>query len=178
MTDLRLYEPGNPHVDLEITRWWLQMQADGDLEHLFVQEARTLGSLFGTISPPRTCLLAHDAEGIWFAAWFEPCMAGAFMGAWCRRRLRHSRPALQAFFDAWSWALAPGRWPLIVGVTKQPALLSEHRRLGYAVYGADRMGIGPLFDGEPTWMLVLTREAHERTLRRFQWLRRPAFARA
>ena len=152
-TTFARYEPGHPDVDLWITKWWFKMTADGDLARSLSEQCQTLGQLFGLIaSPTKYVLFVTDDDGIWFAAWFEPSLTGVFMGMWCSRERRRTRAGLHVLLDAWEWALL--RWPVVLGITKQPDILDEHRRLGYAVHEPP---VPHWFDGRPTWVLSLTR---------------------
>ncbi len=153
-TRFAVYEKGRRDVDLWVTKWWFKMEADGDLRVALSDQCQSLGELFGLISSPtKYVLFATDEDGIWFAAWFEPSLSGVFMGAWCAKEYRHrghGRRGLNAFLDAWEWGLQ--RWPVVIGITKQPAILDEHRRLGYTIHGP----IPQWFDGKSTWIMHLT----------------------
>lgn len=165
MTLNNLYHP-NRENDLEIVRWWVRLERDGDLDRLMLEGGRTISDLFRMVAGPSKALLfAHTPEdGIWFAMWFEPCLQGAFCGAWLAKDKRGTRQGVYAFLDAWTWALVA--WPVVIGVTKQPNLLPIHRKVGYTVLGA----IPDLFDGQEATVMYLTRQAFRETLRR---LKRP-----
>ena len=167
-TEFVLYEPGHRDVDLWVTKWWFKMEADGDLRVALSEQCQSLGQLFGLIgAPTKYVLFAFDEDGIWFAAWFEPSLSGVFMGAWAAKEYRHrghGRRGLNAFLDAWEWAL--GRWPVVIGITKQPDILAEHMRLGYTVH---QPAMPQWFDGKPTWIMTLTRASFAPV---FQRLRR------
>ena len=150
--------------DLEIVRWWVRMDRDGDLDKLMMEGSRSVSDLFRLIQPPKTMLWLLDDEGVWFAMWFEQCFNGVFCGAWMRQDYRGRRAGTFAFLDAWTWALVA--WPVLIGVTKQPDLVGIHRRVGYTVMGS----IPGLFDGQEATVMYLTRAAFRETLRR---LRRP-----
>jgi len=150
-TPFDLYEAGHADVDLWVTKWWFKMETDGDLKVALSAQCQSLGQLFGLISAPtKYVLFATDDAGIWFAAWFEPSLSGVFMGAWAAKEVRHRKRGLFAFLDAWEWALQ--RWPVVIGITKQPAILAEHQRLGYTIHGP----IPHWFDGKSTWIMHLT----------------------
>jgi hypothetical protein len=158
-----VYVP-NRENDLEIVRWWVRLERDGDLDKLMMEGARSVSDLFRLVQPPKAMLWELDDDGPWFAMWFEQCFTGAFCGAWMRRDRRGSRKGVHAFLDAWTWALVA--WPVLIGVTKQPDLLGIHRRVGYTTLGA----IPGIFDGQEATIMYLTRSAFRETLRR---LRRP-----
>jgi hypothetical protein len=158
-----VYVP-NRDNDLEIVRWWVRMERDGDLDKLMMEGARSVSDLFRLVQPPKAMLWLLDDEGVWFAMWFEQCFGGAFCGAWLRQDRRGSRQGVWAFLDAWTWALTA--WPVLIGVTKQPELAAIHRKVGYTTLGA----IPTIFDGQEATIMYLTRSAFRETLRR---LRRP-----
>lgn len=167
MTLNSLYYPSREN-DLEIVRWWIRLERDGDLDKLMLEGGRTVNDLFRMVSAPKAMLYAATPEdGIWFAMWFEPCLNGAFCGAWLAKDKRGSRQGVYAFLDAWTWALAA--FPVLIGVTKQTDLLRIHRRVGYTVLGS----VPFLFDGQEATVMYLTRRAFRETLRR---LRRPTEA--
>jgi hypothetical protein len=58
------------------------------------------------------------------------------------------------------------RVPTIVGLTKQPALVAEHERIGYTVAGT----IPQFWDGEDVIVLVLTQERFQPVLQRYRRL--------
>lgn len=148
--------------DLLIARWWARMYADGDIERLFTRDGQTLASLLRIVGPPKLMFYAQDAEGIWFAAWFEQLFNSLVAGLWIRRDRRTSIGGL----DAWLGVLEVGLKvsPTILGITKQEELLPGHRKLGYTVLGQ----VPGMWDGEPAWIVMLTREAFAKTLARYR----------
>lgn len=149
-------------ADARLTAWWLQLHASGDLARAWHPSAHALHGFLGTLQPPNVTLWDADAEGVAFVAWFEPTMDGAAMGAWVRPALRTTRRGLAYFLEAWDWALA--RWPVILGYTKQEALIRQHTRVGYAVCGC----VPALWGGEPVWVLALTRARFAAARARFE----------
>ncbi len=164
---MKQYERLLPYVasrdtDLLIAHWWAKMERDGDLPDLFIASSQSLGALYRIIGPGKTLLYGVDISGIWAAFWFEPMMSGVFMGAWVAREHRHTRRALDAILQAWELALI--HHTVVIGITRQYEILSEHERLGYTVLGL----LPGIWDGKDAWAIALTRTAFVKTLARFR----------
>lgn len=165
---MRQYDRLLPYVasrdtDLLIAHWWAKMERDGDLPDLFLPASQSLSGLYAVLTGPRKSVLyGVDISGIWAAFWFEPVMSGVFMGAWVAWERRHTRRALDAFLQAWELALT--HYTVVLGITKQREILSEHERLGYTVLGL----LPEMWAGQDAWAIALTRPAFAKTLARFR----------
>lgn len=142
---MTVYEPGI-HSDLLLLDWYQTMAqaSDGfttDLERAF---SVTMAPLAAFLTELRRCFLVYEADdsGIWFAAWFDPAMTGAYHHAWIRADRRASKGALAAMIE--SLYLGLQKWPVLISVTKQPSVVSAIRGLGFTTLG----DIPWLFDGE------------------------------
>lgn len=155
------YEP-NRDADLAVANLWTKMERDGDLPGLFCRSHQTLSGLLRIFHEPNGVLMeADEAHGVWFAMWFEQLMGTVFVGLWVAREMRQTRRALHAILDGYGNALAI--YPALMGVTKQERLLAPHVRLGYSVVAK----VPGLWDGEPAWLVMLTRPALAATLARY-----------
>lgn len=137
---MTIYEPGI-ESDLLLLRWYGHMGEIGDLEKVF---SVTMAPCSAFMSEMRKCFVVYeaDADGIWFAAWFDPAMAGAYHHAWIRHDHRKSRAGLLAMIE--SLYLGLERWPVLISVTKQPEVPTQIQRLGFVTLGT----VPWLFDGE------------------------------
>lgn len=135
-----LYEPG-VQTDLLVLDWYWRMGQCDDLERVF---SVTMAPCSAFMSEMRKCVLMYerDADGIYFAAWFDPAMAGAFHHAWIRADKRQSRQAFVAMLE--SIHLGLERWPVLLSVTRQAKLLSGLQRMGFTTLGR----VPGLFDGD------------------------------
>jgi len=144
--------------DLLLTQWWARLICDEtECRRVFSRETTaSLHSFLSTFQPPNQLVFKSDLKlGLWFAVWLEPALSGAFVGLWCRDKMRHTKAALEAGEEALDYGLY--RYPVLIGVTKQEKLLDAHRRLGYNVLGK----IPRIFDGEDAWIVHITRESFE-----------------
>ncbi len=160
------YDPGPDH-DLAVAGMWCRMQRDGDLPGLFTRDSRNLASMLAMIQPPKVMLFEADDRGIWLAVWGEQVLNSLFTGLWIAKERRGTPGALRSLLTIHSEILRV--FPTLMGVTCQPRLLAPHRRLGYNVLGE----VPGMWDGNPAWLVMLTREGHEAAKRR---LLRPALA--
>lgn len=149
--NIKIYEP-SLNEDLKLLQWWLKMNRDGDLERTFTEECRPLGAFYASMRSPTILVLGTVGEKVELGAWMVPAMKGAFFGLWVARERRHSKSMFQQVVSVYSKALT--LFPVLIGITKQEALLDAHRKLGYTV--GDRMP--GLFDGEDAWIVTLTKE--------------------
>ena len=126
----------------------------------------SLHSFLSTFQPPNQLLFKSDLKlGLWFAAWLEPALSGAFVGLWCQDKMRHTKALLETVEEALDYGLY--QYPVLIGVTKQENLLDAYRRLGYNVLGK----VPLIFDGEDAWIAHITRGSFE--ARESHLVRRP-----
>lgn len=155
-----LYDRSVEH-DLLVSQWWAQLHTDGDIETLIFRDSRSLSRFLEMLQPPTQLLFETDGTRIIFAAWFQPAFDGAFYSLWIAKEWRTVPKALDLVHQ--SYAIGFEQWPVLMGVTKQARLKKSHERLGYVWYEPP---IPYLFDGEPAWLVVLTKERWEDGRRR------------
>lgn len=154
-----LYDPRSIEHGLLLAGVWGHLLANGELKQTVAENARSLPGFFRMLEPPTVALFVTDEQGAWVLAWCEPCFNGAFFSLWVRPDKR-SKDALPTVYELYEMAL--GRWPVLMGVTKQARLLSSHEKMGYKLLGQ----IPGLFDGEDAFLLVLTKEDFDGRRRR------------
>lgn len=157
---LTRYEPGI-QSDLLLGEWWQRMATCDDLERGFSVELTALGAFMGAM---RACGLVYmtDEGGIWFAAWFEPKLSGAFYGLWVRADKRHSRDALAAILDSIEYGLSHFR--VLIMASLHESVVNQAVSLGFV-----SMGVIPyLFDHQPTHVAWIDEDHFDATRDRFQ----------
>lgn len=138
--------------------WFARMVSDGDLARMYLGQYKTTEAFCGFFQQPTTELYVNtDAEGIWLAAWLIPFTVGKVLGLWVRKDRRRQRESLGAVVEMYRHLLSAH--PMLIGLTKQEALLAPHRKMGYEVLGPTEI------DGGPAWFVVLTRERFEQRRR-------------
>ena len=148
-----LYEPSRDH-DLVLARWWTTLISGDDASRTFSPDVTSnLHAFLSFFQLPRHLVFKLDGGGVWFAAWYEPIMSGAFFGLWIREDHRQSRASFVAFEESIRAGLVVS--PVLIGVTRQPDLIDEHERVGYTLVGR----IPELWDGDDVWILTMTRES-------------------
>ena len=148
-----LYQPSREH-DLVVSAWWARLVAGPDAERTFTPSVTdTLSAFLGFFQQPKHLVFKLDTVGIWFAAWLEPVMSGAYFGLWIREDRRHSKLALVAFEESLSIAFTI--FPVLIGVTRQPDLIDGHKRLGYTLLGQ----IPYLWDDTDVYIMFITKDA-------------------
>lgn len=135
--------------DALLLQWYQELLRSGDIDITFMPSSKPLGTWINLF---RTAHLWFDADerGIWWAGWFEPAYGGVMYAMWCRADRRKSICNVEHTMEALEGALAA--WGTVFGITKQPALLEVHRRLGYTIV-ADIPG---LWESGSAWLVVLT----------------------
>lgn len=137
-------------------KWFLDLQGDQrELDNLFAKPLHNLTAILYWMSHQVSFGFELDEGGIWAAAWVEPCLSGAYFGAWTRKSKRHTKAALRFINQAYEIAL--GRYPVICGVTCQPELHKLHIKLGY-IYGCTIPGF---FEGKDAMLFYMTRESRD-----------------
>ena len=143
------YDRSAPH-DVALAAWWARLQATGDLDRTFLPTMRPLGAFLAYWRGNVVLFFDIDDAGLTAAAWLEPVMSGAFYSLWLRPDRRKSKASLAFVRATLERGLAT--WPVLLGLTRQPALLAGHRKLGYRVC-AD---IPHLWDGDTVHLVALT----------------------
>jgi hypothetical protein len=143
---------GSPQADLLLLEWWTRMAATADLEQAFSVVHASAGSFFASFRPPNILIYKADDQGIWFAAWFDPVMSGAFYGLWVAPHMRLTMCALQAVQESVAFGL--GKFPVLIGATRHLKVARQAARFGARILG----DIPNLFDGETATIGFITSE--------------------
>jgi hypothetical protein len=143
---------GMPESDLLLLDWWTRMAATMELEQAFSVVHASVGSFFHSFRPPAVLVYELDDEGIWFAAWFDPVMSGAFYGLWIAPQMRLTMCALRAVQKSVAFGLE--KFPVLIGATRQTKVARQAARFGARIVG----DIPNLFDGEKATICYITRE--------------------
>lgn len=161
------YDSRNVDHGMLLARWWAELHENKELLKTFSSEALPLPGFYKTFE---NAILSFEADekGIWFACWCVPSLSGAFFSLWIAKRKRKSKAAYRLTMKCYKEALAI--WPVLMGITKQQALLEEHKKLGYEIVGR----IPYVWDGDEAWLVVLTQEKF-RGNRKFSARRKVAF---
>jgi hypothetical protein len=153
------------HEDLLIAWYYAQLRAEPEeFAKLFMKPLRSLTALLNWAAHTVHLMLSVDERGIWGAAWVDPFLSGAYFGYWCRKDKRGTIGAYALIRHAQRDALKV--FPILIGVTKQPALHKVHLALGYELVGK----LEKVFDGDDAWVYKLTAEtmANGRRVRKEQ----------
>lgn len=147
----------NVETDLLLTKWWMLLAETRDLEQVFTADYAVLSRFLFGFQPPTTLLYATDAEGIWFAAWVDPIMSGAFFGFWVREAYRPSvssnmEPTLAVTHEAFTTFFR--EYPILFQISRSHHIMELAERLGGHVMGS----VPYIFDGESAFVAYLTRE--------------------
>lgn len=150
MSDLLAYQQGNVESDILVAQWWGKMREQGDLERVF-NRPPSLGRFLESLKSPTELLLGVDAEGVWFAAWFEPFFDGAMFSIWSAERARYSKKSLALFIEVLELGLK--FYPALFTVTKQEHLVGVQEKVGFRKVAE----IPGFFAGEDAWIMLLTK---------------------
>jgi len=148
---LSVYD-GSPEADLLLLEWWTRMAATEDLEKTFSAAHASVGNLFESFRPPSILLYEADDLGIWFAAWFDPVMSGAFYGLWIAPHKRVTRAAMQAVQESVAFGLE--KFPVLIGAMREAKVAKQAERLGARILGE----LPGVFDGETAIIAYITPE--------------------
>jgi hypothetical protein len=155
---LKVYK-GTVQEDISIFEWWREIAGttDGDLYKMLPRSSWPLSCFYQLFRPPKTLLYAEDDKGIWFAVWLERMESAGIFSMWVAKRWRGTLKQYRITKLAYEGSFE--MFPVLLGMTKQPDLLDEHKKVGYEVLGK----VPGLFGGqEDAWIVMLTREAFER----------------
>jgi len=148
---LIIYDPAKH--EMLLLKWYLDIMAKPDeFQKLFMKPLRQLTAMLTWAATQVRMGFEMDGDGISMIAWVEPCMSGAFFGAWVREEQRKGIKQFTFIRQAYKWALE--FFPVLIGVTKQPELHDLHIALGYQYVGK----IEHLFDDDPAMLYMLDRE--------------------
>jgi hypothetical protein len=124
---------GSPQADLLLLEWWTRMAATADLERAFSASHASVGTFFGSFRPPSILLYEADDQGIWFAAWFDPVMSGAFYGLWTAPHKRSTKVAFHAVQESIAFGLE--KFPVLIGAMREAKVARQAVRFGARIPG-------------------------------------------
>jgi len=110
-------------ADALLIHWYVNITKSGDIKNML--GADTVVDFIKFFMGKTLVLKTNDKVGIWFAAWYEPSLDGAFQGMWTDKSCRATKAHLLAVEQAFEYGLA--RWPVLLGTTRQEQIVDEHR---------------------------------------------------
>lgn len=146
---IQLYNPDNAAHQAALIVVFTNLVANEELEQTLAPSSHTPHKFLSMMQHSVTTFCA-DEYGIWFLGWFEPVFSGAFASTWVRKDRRGTKRHFLAMVEWLDKGLQ--LFPVLMGITKQKALLSEHYRLGYTLSGI----IPSLWDGEDAYLMLYT----------------------
>lgn len=135
--------------------WYHKLVTSGDMNTTMMSDMRYLSNFLLYFRPKVTLAYASDNNGIWFASWVEPFMAGAFFGLWIRQDKRHIPSAYRLLSEAYDEAFKV--FTVLIGISCQEHLRDIHRKMGYSHLGT----VPAIWDGNPADVYFMTREMWE-----------------
>ena len=135
--------------------WWTEMRASGELGEIFSASCQALGNFYPIFRPPNWLFYKLDSKGPQLMLWAAPMLSAVCVGIWLAPRSRIDPEvyrAVQLIYYTLFQAC-----PVNLGITKRKKLLTTFESLGYNIVGE----IPGLIDGEPTWLVHLSKEAFE-----------------
>lgn len=160
------YKP-SLQMDMVLSKLYTDIIYAGDGDSLLMPEARMLSGFLKNCQLPNVCLLGYDEgemaqyNGPWLWALFEPCFSGAFVALWIKPEKRGTKQSVRFTFELLEAALTT--CPLLLGITRQKALVAEHQKMGYQLIGL----LPGLWEGHDVWLLTLDREGLQDAKRPF-----------
>ena len=146
---------GTPVEDLMISLWWAEMRESGELTKIFSASCQSLGNFYPIFKPPNWMFYKLDSKGLQLALWASRMFSAVTVGIYLAPRSRLDTQvyrAVQLIYHALFQA-----YPVNLGITKRKKLLTTFESLGYNIVGE----IPGLIDGEPTWLVQLSKESFE-----------------
>ena len=128
-TTLRCIYQGDLHHELLLMNWWGQIAQADELEQTLCRSLHTPVAFCAHFSRPDLLRFCIDKQGIWFAFWVEPLLAGAVQGLWVRQTYRKSRVGADCLMRALDWGFS--LYPLLISTTIQQKVADQLKRLGY-----------------------------------------------
>lgn len=137
-----------------LVKWVLDLKADpAELNLLFHKSLHGVTQLLNWMASSVKLMFKVDDEGIWAACWAEPCLSGAYVGAWIRKGKRQTRAALKFMNEAYEILLS--KCQVLLGLTKQERLHNLHLKLGYKFMCT----IPKFWDGDDVMLYAMTAES-------------------
>jgi hypothetical protein len=153
---LTQYDPKNPLHEWMAVGWFSMLQADPDeFNKLFSKSLHSLAAFLNWAKNTVAIAWDCDDEGPWICAWVEPCLSGAYAGAWISKKYRGTIQSVVFMNQFYKRSLE--RFPVLLGLTKQKELHDLHIALGYK-FGCKIPGF---FDGDDALLYVMTRESRK-----------------
>lgn len=161
---MHTYLPGETG-DATLLHWYLHLVQTGDLQRIVGPSLYPLSAFIGHFTDPRaTVQYLFDDDGWWIVSWTFPLGSGASWGLWVRGDKRGSGTRAGLGFIMESLASALARYPVLVNMAKEQAIVAKTQRLGYTYLGA----VPYLYDGDTAHLLYMTREMFEPIFTRWE----------
>lgn len=160
---LIVYSPGR-EADVLMTGIYASIIGAGDEERCLHSNSKILTGFLHMMEEADPALIDIDEQGPWFLAWYTPCLDGAYFATWCHPRKRTSRDNVRNHLDALT--IGAEQYPAILSITKQPALLPAHKKIGLIPVAR----IPNLWDGEAGYMMHLDMEMHKAAREKYKHL--------
>jgi GNAT superfamily N-acetyltransferase len=119
-------------ADLLLAQWWARLNADGEMDRVFV-EGHPLSAMFATLGPPRETFYAFDSQGVWLLAWFEPMLRGALFAGYVRPDRRRTELAKALAREALLYGTAT--FGVVMGLTAHANVIRFCRAVGFVESG-------------------------------------------
>ena len=146
---------GTPVEDLMLSLWWSEMRESGELSDIFSVSCQSLGNFYSLFKPPNCLFYKVDSKGPQLMLWASPMLSAIAVGIWLAPRSRLDPEVYRAVQIIYYVLFTT--YPVNLGITKRKKLLTTFESLGYNVVGE----IPGLIDGEPTWLVHLSKESFE-----------------
>lgn len=154
-TQLQLYT-NTPADSIRLLRWWMELTETGDISKILFPSCQTLASFINLFQSGK-CSLAYvldPNDTIKFAVWGEQiCQGVVFLSLWCKPSFRRTKAGVQTAIDAYTKVFEI--YSLILGLTKQEALLKTHKKWGYEILSKIPKAWGGV---EDAWLVMLKKE--------------------
>jgi hypothetical protein len=146
---------GTPEEDFMLYLWWMELRESGELADIFSTNCQALGRFYPIFKPPNVLFYKADDKGPQLMLWAAPMLSAACVGIWLAPRSRLDTEVYRAVQIIYYTLFQA--YPVNVGITKRKKLLTTFEYLGYNIAGE----IPGLLDGEPTWIVHLSKESFE-----------------
>ena len=144
-----------PEEDFMLYLWWTEMRASGELAEIFSASCQSLGNFYPLFKSPNWMFYKVDSKGPQLFLWASQLLSAVSVGIWLAPRSRLDTEVYRAAQIIYHTLFQV--YPACVGITKREKLLTTHEYMGYTIVGK----IDGLLDGEPTWLVHLSKEAFE-----------------
>lgn len=128
-TTLRCIYSSDTRHEVLLLDWWRQITLAEDMDRTLALSLHAPLAFCAHFAQPDLLRFCIDEQGIWFAFWAEPLLAGAVQGLWIRPTYRKSRVSLDCLLRALSWAF--DLYPVLLSTSIQPSIVRQLVYLGY-----------------------------------------------